>query len=339
MAYIKLNRENFYYNLEQIAKKTGSKEKIAIVLKDNAYGHGLEEIAHMARDFGIRHAIVGDEDEAEVVAALFETILVLGGNVRPIRGCSYAINDMEQIAQIPQGTQVELKVDTGMHRNGIAMSDLQKALSLIAEYQLDLVGLMTHYRSADSLGSEFFWQEKQFETIKREVRERQAKDIRIHSYNSAAVLRKKEFGRKEFREDLVRVGIAAYGYNELDRTFDAIPLRPVLSLHAKRVSSRLLYPAQRVGYAGSFQVDREMYVSTYDIGYGDGWCRGDANDPYITADGFPLLGRVSMDFITLETAQDEVCIMSNAQEAAKHYHTISYEMTTALSSTIERVIV
>lgn len=334
MAYIKLNRENFYYNLEQIVKKTGSKEKIAIVLKDNAYGHGLEEIAHMARDFGIRHAIVGDEKEAEVVVALFETILILGGNVRPIRGCSYAINDIAQIAQIPKGTQVELKVDTGMHRNGIAMGDVSKALSLITQHQLDLVGLMTHYRSADSLSSEFFWQEKQFETIKREVREHQDKDIRIHSYNSAAILR-----QKEFREDLVRVGIAAYGYNELDTTFDRLPLRPVLSLYAKRVSSRLLYPAQRVGYASSFQADREMRVSTYDIGYGDGWPRGDTNDPYITADGFPLLGRVSMDFITLETSQDEVCIMSNAQEAAQHYHTISYEMTTLLSATIERVIV
>ncbi len=333
MAYIKLNRENFYYNLKQIAKKTGSKEKIAIVLKDNAYGHGLEQIAYMARDFGIRHAVVADVDEAEVILALFETVLILGGEVRPLARCSYAINDLSQIAQIPKNTRVELKVDTGMHRNGIAMRELNTALSLIEAYQLDLVGLMTHYRSADSFSSEFFWQEKQFETIKREVKERVEKDIRIHSYNSAAILRK-----NEFCEDLVRVGIAAYGYNELDRRFDAIPLRPVLSLCAKRLSSRLLHPAQRVGYGGSFQADRAMHVSTYDIGYGDGWCRGNAHDPYITADGFPILGRVSMDFMTLESLQDEVCIMSDAQKAAKHYHTISYEMTTALSPTIERVI-
>ncbi len=82
-----------------------------------------------------------------------------------------------------------------------------------------------------------------------------------------------------------------------------------------------------------------MRVSTYDLGYGDGWCRGDSDHPYITAEGLPILGRVSMDFIALETDKDEVCIMNDAQQAAKQFDTISYEMTTALSSDIERIII
>ncbi|MEA3455198.1 MAG: alanine racemase [Campylobacterota bacterium] len=334
MAFITLNRENFYHNLNQIALKTGSVDKIAIVLKDNAYGHGLRLMAQLASDFGIRHAVVRDHLEAAEVNSLFETVLILGGEVLSLDRCSYAINSLEEIAAIPAGTKVELKVDTGMHRNGIAMDEVDEALSLIRKYDLNLTGLMTHYHSADLLGSELFWQQKQFEIVCQTVREVGFSDLRIHSHNSAAILRSKHFD-----EDLVRVGIAAYGYNELPSPFDNVVLKPVLKLHARKVSSRSLKQGERVGYGGTFTAPKEMRISTYDLGYGDGWCRGDSDHPYITAEGLPILGRVSMDFVALETDKDEVCIMSDAQEAAKQFGTISYEMTTALSPNIERIVI
>ncbi len=65
MAFIKINKQNFYHNLNQIALKTGSLEKIAIVLKDNAYGHGLKLMAKLASEFGIQHAVVRKTVEAE----------------------------------------------------------------------------------------------------------------------------------------------------------------------------------------------------------------------------------------------------------------------------------
>jgi alanine racemase len=81
-----------------------------------------------------------------------------------------------------------------------------------------------------------------------------------------------------------------------------------------------------------------MTVSTYDLGYGDGWCRGDAQTPYVTAENLPILGRVSMDFISLEGDKNEICVMCNAQEAAKQLQTISYEITTALHEDIEKIL-
>ena len=92
MAYITINRQNFYHNLNQIALKTGSKEKIAIVLKDNAYGHGLKLIATLASEYGIKHAVVRDLTEAEEVKELFESVLVLAGESRVDAICSFAIN-------------------------------------------------------------------------------------------------------------------------------------------------------------------------------------------------------------------------------------------------------
>jgi alanine racemase len=331
MAFIKINKQNFYHNLNQIALKTGSVEKIAMVLKDNAYGHGLVLMARLASEFGIQHAVVRKTVEAEQIKTLFKTILVLGD--RPIQDevCSFAINTLDDIKDAQKGAKVELKVDTGMHRNGIILDELGIALNLIKAQGLDLVGVMTHYRSADELSSELFWQQKQFETVKEKVLEAGFTGLRFHSHNSAAILRSKRFD-----EDLVRVGIGAYGYNELAVPFDKVMLKSVMSLHANKVSTRTLKAGERIGYGGDFIAPEAMLVSTYDLGYGDGWRRGDSNEPYMTSEGLAILGRVSMDFIALESDKEEVCVMNDAQAAAKQFGTISYEVTTALSSDISK---
>ncbi len=334
MAFIKINKQNFYHNLNQIALKTGSVEKIAIVLKDNAYGHGLELMGRLASEFGIRHAVVRKTTEAELIKSLFETVLVLGDSIIKDEVYSFAINTLADIRKAEKGAQVELKVDTGMHRNGIAFDELDEAFTLIKEKGLNLVGIMTHYRSADELSSELFWQQKQFETVKQRVKEAGFTEVRVHSYNSASIVR-----MKSFDEDLVRVGIGAYGYNELPDPFDEVELRPVMSLHAKKVSTRVLRAGERIGYGGDFIAIDEMSVSTYDLGYGDGWSRGDSGQPYITSEGLPILGRVSMDFISLESEKEEVCVMNNAQAAAKQSGTISYEVTTALSPSIPKEVI
>ena len=334
MAYITINKQNFYHNLNQIALKTGSVDKIAIVLKDNAYGHDLKLMAKLASEFGIKHAVVRKTVEAQQIRSLFETLLVLGDTIVKDEVYSFAINSLDDIREAQKYSKVELKVDTGMHRNGIALDALGEALDLIKEQDLNLVGVMTHYRSADELSSELFWQLKQFEVVKEKVKEAGFTNVRFHSHNSAAVLRSKNFD-----EALVRVGIGAYGYNELASPFDKVDLKPVMKLYAKKVSTRVLKTGERVGYGGDFIAAEPMTLSTYDLGYGDGWCRGDSTQPYITSEGLPVLGRVSMDFVALSTDKDEVCVMSDAQKAAKQFGTISYEVTTALSRDIPKKVI
>ena len=87
-----------------------------------------------------------------------------------------------------------------------------------------------------------------------------------------------------------------------------------------------------------FSLSKPHSVSTYDLGYGGGWPRGDAAHPYLTEEGLPILGRVSMDFVSLEGEKEEVCIMADARRAARHFGTICYEMTTALMPTIPREV-
>jgi len=100
-----------------------------------------------------------------------------------------------------------------------------------------------------------------------------------------------------------------------------------------------LKKGERVGYGGDFVAPQDMTVSTYNLGYGDGWSRGNSDMPYITTENLPILGRVSMDFISLEGDKEEVCIMQNAQVAAKQLGTIGYEVTTSLDKDIEKILV
>jgi len=334
MATITINKENFFHNLNQIALKTGSVDKISVVLKDNAYGHGLGLMAGLAHEFGIKHAVVKNMQEAKLIRYLFKTVLVLKDKIVADEVISFAINTLCDISNAQEGARVELKIDTGMHRNGISMDEVDSALIQIEKKGLKLVGIMTHFRAADVLSSELFWQKKNFEAVKEKVKVSGFQGVRYHSSNSAATLRS-----KEFNEDMVRAGIAIYGYNELPSVYDEIPLKPVLKLFAKKTATRVLKKAQRVGYAGDFTATEDMTVSTYDLGYGDGWTRTENKNAYITEEGLPILGRVSMDFVSLESEKEEVLIMDNAQKAAQHFGTISYEITTGLSKDIERVIV
>jgi alanine racemase len=334
MATIKINKENFFHNLNQIVLKTGSVDKVAVVLKDNAYGHGLEIMAGLSQEFGITQAVVITTQEAMRIRDYFDHVLVLNGTPQEDEKLSFAVTDMEQLVSMDNHAQIELKVDTGMHRNGVSMDMLPEALALIRAKELRLIGVMTHNKSADVLSSERYWQQKNFAHVKHLTRKAGFTEVRFHSHNSAAILRSKHFD-----EDIARVGIAIYGHNELPTLYDDVPLKPVLSLWAKRASTRALKKGQRVGYGGDFTASRDMTISTYDLGYGDGWIRGDHTHPYMTTEGLPMLGRVSMDFISLESDKEELCIMADAQVAAKQFDTISYEMTTMLSRDIERSVV
>ncbi len=335
MSQIRISREHFLHNLSQIAKKTQSLERIALVLKDNAYGHGLELMARLAREAGIRHAVVRRMAEAERIEALFETVLVLSETPRsvPSPKLRIAINGLEAIGRIPEGTAVELKVDTGMHRHGVDPAEFRRAVGKIAARGLRLVGVMTHYRSADEIGSELFWQRKRFEAVREEAERMGLSGLRWHSCNSAALFR-----TASFDEDIARIGIAAYGCLRLPPSFKRPDLKPVMSLWADRISSRALVAGARIGYGGEGSVSAPTRVSSYDIGYGDGWLRN-ASVSYRLPDGRTLLGRVSMDAVSLEGDEERICLFCDALEAASQLGTIPYEVTTRLDPAIERVVV
>ena len=334
MAYITLNKNNFFNNLDIIAKQTKSRDKIALVLKDNAYGHGLLEVASMAKEYGIKRAVVKSYNEAKMIESFFEYILVLrdfpllkNDKIR------YTINDINSIIKFPHATKVELKVDTGMHRNGIKMDEVLQALELIKEQGLILEAVFTHHRGADELSSEWFWQNENFTKVKEKVLACGFDKINFHSCNSASLFR-----HVDFSEDMARVGIAAYGCLELPSAFKQPDLKPVLSVYANKISSRTLKKGEAIGYGGTFIAEQDSVVSNYDFGYGDGFLRICSNN-YFTPHAKRLVGRISMDNSSFISKDDEILIFDDATHIAKSAKTISYEVLTSLKADIKREIV
>ncbi len=339
MSYIKIDSSNFKHNLSLISKQIGGIEKLFVVLKDNAYGHGIIQMAKLSKDIGAKQAAVKTVKEALEIKEYFPYILVLSDIPKEkIDGIGVAINDIENISKIPKKSLVELKVDTGMHRNGILIEELSDALKLIKKRGLQLRGVYSHFRSADELTSEFFWQRENFKKVKTKTKEI-CKKLNIdvpyfHSHNSAAIFR-----NNNFEDDFARSGISIYGYHYLPSPLPNPPLKPVLSLWAQKLSTRELKKGQRVGYGGVFEAKRDMIVSTYDIGYGDGFFRYDGLRDLKIANNKKILGRVSMDSMSIECEDDEICIFDDATYLAKYFNTITYEIITNLSPHIKRIII
>lgn len=340
MAKILLNKENLFHNLSIISNQTGSVEKVAIVLKDNAYGHGLLEIATLAHEFGIKKAVVKSIEEALIIEKLFDDILILAQ--KDVHTYSHtfhiAVNSLDAIKNLPENIKVHIKVDTGMHRNGVMPSELEEAFLGLSKKNIRITGVFTHHKCADELSTDFYWQKSVFTRVKEHVKKICEKLLlpipAFHSCNSAALFR-----TSNFDEDFARVGIATYGYLDNAGIFKFPNLKPVMSLWASRLATREIIKGQSVGYGGTFTADKNMTVSTYDLGYGDGFLRLNERNSYTTPKGYKVLGRVSMDNLSLNTKDEEVCIFDDVNVLAKVHDTITYEITTTLSPFIKKEII
>lgn len=334
MGTIRLSREALNHNLDIIAHQVGAKDKIALVLKDNAYGHGARLIAQVAQEYGITQAVVRLESEALEIAEFFDRILILGDiPTKAYPSFSYAINALEQIEAFPCGSRVELKIDTGMHRNGIEIGELEHAFEKMAQRGLACIGVMSHFRSADTLSSEWFWQVKAFEQAKEKVSALASTygwNPRFHISNSAGAFRS-----AGCEHDLVRVGIALYGCLQMDRTLPQPDLKPVLSLWGTKIATRILKAGERVGYNGIYEAPADEEISTYDLGYANGLNRL-ASNRYTTPEGVPLRGRISMDSAAFATNADELLIFNNANDYARAVGTIGYEILACLDKDLKR---
>ncbi|MCV6607719.1 MAG: alanine racemase [Campylobacterales bacterium] len=338
MSYIKLSKSAFFHNLQQIESVT-DRSKIAVVLKDNAYGHGLLEMAKLSKEYGIKKAVVRTAEEAKQIKDFFQFILILSDIPKTTEeNFHITINSLEDIEKVPERSNVQLKVDSGMHRNGIELENLEKAIHLIQSKQLALTGVFSHSRSSDELSTEAFWQLKNFEKIKNKtlkiLKNLDLPTPMFHLANSATTYRLGE----EASFDMVRIGIGIYGYSENDETIGSFDLQPVMSLWGEKISSRVLQKNTKVGYGGVFEAKEDTKISTYDIGYADGFFRLNEAHNHITPNGSRILGRVSMDSMSLDCEEDEICIFNDCTSLAKQLNTITYEILVKLSYKINRLI-
>ena len=218
------------------------------------------------------------------------------------------------------------------HRNGIFPREINDAIEIIKKKKLIVKGVFTHFRSSDEDDEFIFKQEKLFNESVKLIKDKIGYEFRIHCGNSHSILK---INCKKY--DFFRVGITAYGYS----LFSNSNFKPILSLYANKISTRILNKNETIGYGSkSYLVKRDNFlVSTYDIGYGDGFFRLDENKKYKLKNGKYILGRVSMDCLSIEGDDDEVLLFDNVNELALAHSTVAYEVLTSLKHYIKRIIV
>ncbi|MEA3314447.1 MAG: alanine racemase, partial [Campylobacterota bacterium] len=304
MGYIKLNKKAFFNNLDYFSKICG-KNKLSIALKDNAYGHGIIEIASMIKEYGVEHIFVKNIKEANLIKKFnFKSVLVLYDIPKKYnKNIIISINSIKSIKKIPKNSKVELKLDTGMNRNGISKNEIDLALTLIKENKLILNGIFTHFCCADENNNITQKQVELFDDMILYIKNKIDIDIRTHCANSHGIF-KVDMGKY----DLARIGIGAYGYLDIDeKKF----LKPILSLYANKIASKNIKKGDSIGYGSDgFIAKKDMVVSNYDIGYGDGFLRvGDIKKAKIS-NGKKILGRVSMDSFSIASKDKKVCVFN-----------------------------
>ncbi len=343
MAQIQISKSAYEHNIRQIANKVGGAQNIIAVLKDNAYGHGAKIIAPIAAQMGVIWACVKNESEADEIEKHFENILILShiANGNENSRYIYAINDLQNLNRLKSGAKTHLNIDTLMHRNGVRFDEIKTAFEIAKKRNIEICGAFTHFRASDELSGDFYTQRANFSEAKSlilqtlaEAGGKNANSVAtfvFHASNSAAIER-----TSFFDNELVRSGIAQYGYSQWSEGLD---LKSVLSLWADRISRRVLKKGERIGYGGVFEAKCDMAVATYDLGYGDGLWRFNGEGDFRCASGERILGKISMDSFSCEDGGEKVCVFDDAKIWAAAANTIEYDILVKLSPLIPRVLV
>jgi alanine racemase len=319
---------------------------LCVVVKADAYGHGLGPAARAALDGGASWLAVATAAEALELRedGVEGPVLVMGAvTPRELRLANEADADVvawtDEVVEAAQRTHV--KFDTGMGRLGT--KDRDQALRLAA--RPNVVGLMTHFATADEPEDEFF--PAQLEAFADFVEAVGRDDVVAHAANSAAALREP---RSHF--DMVRCGIAVYGMDPFHEDPAAHGLEPALTLRSWVAALRRFEPGDSAGYGRRWTAEEPTWVATVPMGYGDGWRRALTNNCDVLIGGrrYPLVGTVSMDNVTVALGAetdvrvgDEVVLIGRqgderilAEEVARRLDTINYEITSALLPRVRR---
>jgi alanine racemase len=198
---------------------------------------------------------------------------------------------------------VQLEVDTGMSRMGVAAEAAADALARIAgERGLRLDGVYTHLARADE--EDLAATRAQLERFARVLAEARARGVApglVHVANSAGLLAGPALGDALPAElNAVRPGLVLYGARPAPHL--AADLRPVMTLRARVVNLRRVAAGDAVGYGGTWRAPRPTRIATVGLGYADGipWSLAGRGEMALRGRRVPVVGRVSMDLATLD---------------------------------------
>ncbi|MBV9916157.1 MAG: alanine racemase [Solirubrobacterales bacterium] len=371
-ALARVNLAAIERNVARLERELHGTSALCAVVKADGYGHGAVPSARAAIAGGASWLAVATAAEAAQLRAggIETSILVMGALSREELRVALAaradvvawsepfVGELAVAARDGAGilkggedrVRVHVKLDTGMGRLGTR--ELDEALGvatrvLEASPALELTGAMTHFATADENDAFVREQLERFGPFAAEMRTLQP-GIIVHAANSAATL-----CVAASHLDMVRCGIAIYGCDPLHEDPSLRGLEPALELTSYLAAVKRAAPGDSAGYGRRFVAERETWLGTLPIGYGDGLRRDLTNNCDVLVGGvrYPLVGTVSMDNITIDlgpapdvrTGELATIIgRSNAErqtveELADRLETINYEVLCGISARVPRV--
>jgi alanine racemase len=355
-------------NLAWIRHRVGPGVKILTVVKADAYGHGLRQIAALLMQSGTDLFGVANLAEAEAVHRVGKgwPVLMLGAclpaeaeravreEVRPsISSLAEAQWFSACAARLGQVARVHVKVDTGMGRLGVAP---RSALALVQQVRqmpgLELEGLYTHYAAAEDDEDFSRRQRHRFQRIVRDLRRAGWAIPWVHAHNSGALLLEPASACNLVRPGLLVYGLIPRGLRPgLTETPPAV--RPALSFRCRVSFVKWVSGGTPLSYGGTFIAPRRLRVATLTAGYGDGYLRAGSTRASVLIQGrrCRVLGRITMDQTLVDVSHlaevpigDEAVLLGRqgndeitAHELADWCGTIPWEVLTSISYRVPRV--
>lgn len=332
------------------------------VVKANGYGHGDAQVARAAVEGGADWLGVARVEEGASLraAGIFKPILLMAEP--PVAQAAWAVDlDLVPTLYTARGADafseaaraagrtvpVHVKIDTGMHRYGVAPEDAIWLLdALEAAPELRVEGIWSHFAVAEDVLNPFTRKQLGCFLELLELLGPRAEGKIRHLSNSAGTIT-----LPEAHLDMVRTGIAIYGIHPSPALADRVSLEPALSLKARVGLVKRLRAGEAISYGQRYVLEHDATVATIPCGYADGLRRALTNVGEVLIGGsrYPICGTITMDHFLVDAGQDrleagdEVVILGrqgadaiSAQQIADRMGTIPYEVVCGFNTLIPR---
>ena len=373
---IEISRSALVHNIREFRRRIGPRRKFLAVVKANAYGHGILEVAGIAVSSGVDWLGVNSVEEGASLreAGITAPILVLGYSplgaleeavARDLRLTVYNRETVARLAglagRMRKSVRVHVKLETGTWRQGVKAADLAAFVRDIRKRPgLVVEGLSSHFANIEDT-TRHDYPRRQLETYRAACRALEAGGPRIPLKHMSCTASTILFPEPGF--NLARVGIGLYGLWPSKETYlsclldrkDPLALEPVLAWKARIAQIKKVPAGADIGYGGTYRTTRPTVLAVVPVGYFDGYDRGLSNAAHVLVRGrrAPVRGRVAMDFFMADVTdvpgpklEDEVTLLGadgrervTAEDLASLAGTISYEILARINPLVPRVIV
>jgi alanine racemase len=313
-----VSRPAFYENILYL-RKTIAPSKICVVLKSNAYGHGLAPLVPVAVAAGADYLGVCSNPEAAAVRALGIDVPLLRlrmGLPEELDESAAKLDMDEQVGTWEQAEYlstlgrkrrrkmpVHINIDTGMGRSGFYVEQIDLIRKVCGLPGLKIRGVFTHFAKSDAADLEPTTKSlDSFDELCAQLAPVLPDDVLFHTHNSAATVR-----LAERRRHLVRVGAACFGVRTSQDFLNPTALRPVMSVKTRVAQVREIPAGKTIGYGGLFTTERDSQIVSLPVGFGEGYPRALFNKGIVLIHGrrCPVVGRVSLNIITVDVTDLE----------------------------------